>query len=741
MSIKSRFWLLVVAFVSALTVAAIINMISSSKQQVVMAEIADALTASQAVGNISRLMESNQSQILYALQYDSANPTLAASHYFPVELYYDQVKINVGQINESWEIYLKTHTAQMVKEETELFQLVRGEYLNTGLLAIIDLMKANQFNDAYTHFQQQTEPLLMNARPMADMIATKVAERVATLQAEAKTLSNLMTWILQGVVIAAILFGIGLAIYSIRIIASNLDAGREWASRILTTGQLSHRLGLKHNDEISVMLMDIQSAFSSLDEGMKQARQVVSAIARADFSQRMKGVYVGDLQVLQEGVNGSAESVDLMMRELGKVMEGLNAGRFDVHMDTKVPQAFRALVETALDRIHGVVTEINTVMMRMNDGDFNARVEVETSGHLLTMKDAINDSMARLSLAVTGINSIVRAQADGDLTQECTADFKGQLNDLKVSINATARKLRETVSQVALVSSIVNEEAGQVSQGASDLSGRVQEQAAALEQTSSTMDQMATEVNANTANARKVADLAIMVKTQSIEGAEVMQQTIGAMQSIRESSSKIADIVTLIDGIAFQTNLLALNAAVEAARAGDHGRGFAVVAGEVRALAGKSANAAKDIKTLIMDSVQRIEAGTSLADKSGEMLTGISKSVQEVAGMIDEIANASHEQSVGIGQVRLAIAQIDDVTQQNAALVEETTAAAEHLSDQANSLREDMSFFNTGTEHAVERQKGRVGSPKAKSAEAPKAAKALPAPADTGAAANEWSEF
>lgn len=739
MSIKNRFWLLVITFLGALVVAAIMNMISSSKQHAVMAEIADTLTASQAVGNISRLMESNQSQILYALQYDSANPTLAASHYFPVDLYYDQVKANVALINENWDTYLKTQTAQVVKEETELFQLVRGEYLNVGLLAIIELMKANQFNEAYTHFQQQTEPLLMNARPMADMIAAKVTERVATLQAEAESLSQWMNLILQGVVITAILFGIGLAIYSIRIIASNLDAGREWANRILTTGQLSHRLSLKHTDEISVMLMDIQSAFSSLDEGMNQARQVVSAIAHADFSQRMSGVYVGDLQVLQQGVNGSAESVDLMMRELGKVMEGLNAGKFDVQMDTRVPQAFRDLVASGLNNIHAVIEDINKVMSEMNDANFDAKVVANAQGSLLTMKNNINDAMQNISLVIHSIVEVVGAQAQGDLTKELPdGTYKGQFHDLKSAMAYSMQRMRDTVIQAVETSNIVNEEAQQVSQGAADLSGRVQEQAAALEQTSSTMDEMASEVNANTSNARKVADLALGVQKQSVEGASVMQQTIGAMQSIRESSSKIADIVTLIDGIAFQTNLLALNAAVEAARAGDHGRGFAVVAGEVRALAGKSANAAKDIKVLISDSVQRIEVGTNLADKSGDMLTGIAQSVQEVAGMIEEIANASHEQSVGIGQVRLAISQIDDVTQQNAALVEETTAAAEHLSEQANTLRDSMTFFNTG---------GRTGQT-APSARRVKTVKpvvnktpALPAPSNTDSASSEWSDF
>jgi methyl-accepting chemotaxis protein len=221
-----------------------------------------------------------------------------------------------------------------------------------------------------------------------------------------------------------------------------------------------------------------------------------------------------------------------------------------------------------------------------------------------------------------------------------------------------------------------------------------------------------------------------------------MRQTIDAMQSIKASSAKINDIVTIIDGIAFQTNLLALNAAVEAARAGEHGRGFAVVASEVRALAGKSADAAKDIKTLITDSVARIENGTHLADKSGEMLNGIAGSIQQVAGMIESIADASHEQSIGIGQVHLAIADIDRVTQENAALVEETTAAAESLTSEANGLRNDMAFFKTGHQPRMAATRPSVTgrAPAARSPVTSRTPAALPAP-DRKTNSQEWGEF
>jgi methyl-accepting chemotaxis protein len=379
-------------------------------------------------------------------------------------------------------------------------------------------------------------------------------------------------------------------------------------------------------------------------------------------------------------------------------------------------------------------------MAHMNDGDFNGRVQASAQGDLLSMKNNVNASMDNIARAIQAISDVVGAQAKGDLTKELPeGTFKGQLHDLKNAINFSSCKVKESVTQAIHASYIVYDAAEQVSQGSADLSGRVQEQAAALEQTSATMNEMASAVQANTSNAHKVAGLAQQVQSQAGAGVDVMQQTISAMQSIKASSGKIADIVTMIDGIAFQTNLLALNAAVEAARAGEHGRGFAVVAGEVRALAQKSADAAKDIKDLINDSVMRIEVGTQLADKSGEMLSGITGSIEQVANMISEIAKASSEQSQGIDQVHKAMSEIDRVTQENAALVEETTAAAESLSTEADHLKNNMEFFKTGSTVTPSRYVAKPTTSAVKSAK--KSSKGLPTPKSSQANSNEWSDF
>ncbi len=352
-----------------------------------------------------------------------------------------------------------------------------------------------------------------------------------------------------------------------------------------------------------------------------------------------------------------------------------------------------------LDRTQevNITDDIIRVMKDMNEGSFDSQVIVEADGVLKIMKDNINGALAQIGSAVAGISEVLEAQATGDLTQQLPSGvFRGQIHDLKNSINYATEKLKEVVSSAIEAAQVVSEASAQVSQGATDLSERVQSQAAALEQTSATMHQMSSAIENTSQNSRRAAELSFEVKSQSTEGAQVMEKTISAMKAIEESSHKIADIVSLIDSIAFQTNLLALNAAVEAARAGEHGRGFAVVAGEVRALAQKSAEASKEIRSLIDVSVERVGNGTQLAQKSGDYLKQITHSIQDMAEMIQQIANASTEQSQGIAQVHEAITQIDSVTQQNAALVEETTAAAETLENEAANLRQTMSYFKTG---------------------------------------------
>lgn len=507
---------------------------------------------------------------------------------------------------------------------------------------------------------------------------------------------------LFGILAVLLIIGLLTAYYVIvqRGIRAPLNIMTTQLKNIAQTGRFSAQINYQAQDEIGEAVGALNSLLKNLDTALTETNAVVSGLAAGNLKQRINNDYIGDLAVLKNGVNESADGISQVMTELSAAMQALQTGNFSHKIATNAPGEFGIMLNNAAQAMQNfnlVIGDIIGAMTAMSEGDFNRSIHAQAQGDLLRMKEAVNLSLHALATAVSAISDVMAAQAIGDLTQALpSGSFKGQLHDLKNAINYSSAKVKETVEQAMQVSYIVSHAAQQVSQGAYDLSGRVQEQAAALEQTSSTMTEMTSAVEMNTRNARRVADLTHQVESQTSSGVAVMQQTIAAMQSIRESSVKISDIVTLIDGIAFQTNLLALNAAVEAARAGEHGRGFAVVAGEVRALAGKSAEAAKDIKALISDSVTRIETGTELADKSGAMLNGITASIREVAGMIEEIANASNEQNIGIQQVNKAIDNIDTVTQENAALVEETSAAAESLDRESQTLRNNMSFFKTG---------------------------------------------
>ena len=344
-----------------------------------------------------------------------------------------------------------------------------------------------------------------------------------------------------------------------------------------------------------------------------------------------------------------------------------------------------------------VSREIIQVMQDMESGHFTSRVDSAASGELDLIKDSVNASMRVLSDSVNQIGQAMRAQAAGDLTVQLPdGSFKGDLDELKEAINYSLANLKGVVTAVMEASNTIKSSATDVAKASSGLSSRVQQQAAALEKTSSSMVQMNTSIQETNTHAQQASELVSGVQQKANQGRAVMTQTIKAMQGIKASSKKIEQIVSLIDGIAFQTNLLALNAAVEAARAGENGRGFAVVAGEVRGLAQKSAEAAKDIKLLIGESVNQIDEGTQLADASGEALMAITQAVDEVTDLVEFIANASVEQADGIAQVNHAISNIERVTQQNASLVEETAATAERLRDQAFVLEENMLFFKTG---------------------------------------------
>ena len=288
---------------------------------------------------------------------------------------------------------------------------------------------------------------------------------------------------------------------------------------------------------------------------------------------------------------------------------------------------------------------------------------------------------------------VAGAIAAGNLTTLVRPRGDDEIGQLTVALAGMQDSLARVVGHVRRNSESVSVAAGEISQGGNDLSARTEEQASALQQAAASMEQLGATVRQNAENAQQANELALGASSVAQRGGEVVGEVVATMRGINESSRRIVDIIGVIDGIAFQTNILALNAAVEAARAGEQGRGFAVVAGEVRNLAQRSAGAAREIKSLISASVERVEHGTSLVDRAGATMTEIVGAIARVAGIMGEISAANSEQSTGVGQVGEAIAQMDQATQQNAALVEESSAAAESLRDQARELVGAVSVF------------------------------------------------
>ena len=297
--------------------------------------------------------------------------------------------------------------------------------------------------------------------------------------------------------------------------------------------------------------------------------------------------------------------------------------------------------------------------------------------------------------AYADFRRVVEALAQGDLTVSMEGRFTDDLALMQTALNASIGNLAKMMTEIRDSSTTITSSTNEIFESASSLGHRTESQASSLEETSSSIEELSGTVRQNAENAAQANTLASEASTEATKGGEIVQRANDAMGAINAASKRIADIIGVIDEIAFQTNLLALNAAVEAARAGEQGRGFAVVAAEVRNLAQRSAEAAKEIKGLIADSVEKVDEGTRLVNGSGEALEGIVAGVRKVSSIIAEIAAASQEQASGIDEVARAITQLDEITQQNASMVEESTAASESTRDQARRLSELVSAFRT----------------------------------------------
>ena len=552
-------------------------------------------------------------------------------------------------------------------------------------------------------------------------------------------------WVVLGVLAVALAIGVP-SIRLGRSIASRLrDAGRH--ADAISTGMLDRSIDAGALDEIGHLLQALDKMRADLKQRMERDQAISAENLRVrtalDFVSR--NVRIADsngiviyanrtmmktLGEIESDVRASVPSFSLdrvigsnvaelctnpafvrKSEQIGTTQYGelvIGSRTFDVVISPILNDAGQriGLVAEWTERTQELVVEreVEDMIAAAVSGDFTHRIDVQgKQGFFKSLAVSMNELVAVVAGGLEDTARVLNAISRGVLTEKIDRDYAGTFGRLKEDTNTTVDKLREVVGRIKDSTEAINTAAREISAGNSDLSSRTEEQASSLEETASSMEELNATVKQNAESALKANELGRQSNDAVMRGAETVKRVVSTMSDIQESSRKIADIIGVIDSIAFQTNILALNAAVEAARAGEQGRGFAVVASEVRNLAQRSAQAAKEIKGLIADSVERVDGGAKLVAEAGATMEQVVDSFRQVTGLVTDIASASQEQASGISQVTQAVSQMDGVTQQNAALVEEAAAAAESLEEQARSLMRAVGQFR------LDDQDGRSG--------------------------------
>jgi methyl-accepting chemotaxis protein len=595
-----------------------------------------------------------------------------------------------------------------------------------------------------------------------DLITFQSELMVKTGEDADKAVSSALSMIIV-LALIAVIAGVVIALMIVRNLMKQLGGEPDYAAHAvgqIAQGNLSIDLEIKPGDTSS-LLYSLKNMQDSLRAIVAEIKNIVEAAAiRGDFSVKMdlngKAGYTKELSDLLNSLSNVSETG---LNDVTRVATALAAGDLSQKITKDYPGVFGQTkngVNSTVDSLTKIVEEIkNIVEDAAVRGSFTTKMDMNgKQGYTKTLADLLNQLSDVTDTGLRDIMRVAQALADADLTQSMTKDYPGLFGQTKDAVNTTVGNLKSLVNEVKVSVDSIGTASKEIASGNTDLSQRTEEQASSLEETAASMEELTSTVKQNAENAKQANQLAHSASTVAVKGGSVVQEVVGTMSAINESSRKIVDIISVIDGIAFQTNILALNAAVEAARAGEQGRGFAVVAAEVRNLAQRSAAAAKEIKTLIDNSVEKVDLGTKLVDDAGRTMEEIVNAVKRVTDIMSEISAASAEQSQGIEQVNQAITQMDEVTQQNAALVEEAAAAAESLEEEAQSLTRSVSVFKmdnssaqsravTAPARAAAKPVARHPAPAARhaapAASKPKALPAKAAPPKGGE--EEWEEF
>ncbi|HEY8034444.1 MAG TPA: methyl-accepting chemotaxis protein [Methylobacter sp.] len=731
-SIKARL-LMVIAIMSVLLlVVGGIGLLGMSKASDDLLTVHnDRMLPSNRIFQIQKLLLTNRLRISSSL----FNPTSGS-----IQKNLSEVEQNIISINKIWDNYIGNSLNPDEKNLADKVAVDRNRFITEGLQPTISALRNNDIVLASQLIENKVNPLY---EPVGEGIQQLLQLQIgiAKQEFEAGQLRYYSTREIASVLIASgIMLALWLSFSLLRSIARPLNATINHFGQI-AQGNYNNTIEIKCMDEIGRVMAALKAMQIKLGFDVAEAKRIADEHLRIKIAldNVSTGVMIADNErniiYANKSVVRMFGTAEVGIRKLLPNFSIDNLLGTNIDSFHKIPShqaqllaestsfstvsidlGDRSMVVTVspvinskgkrmgsvaewLDRTAEVMVEkeVAVILVAAVMGDFTQRIVMQgKAGFYRELSESINQLM---QTSESGLNETVRvfnALSHGDLTEKIINHYSGTFGKLKEDANSTVDNLKDTIGQIKDVAESIHTAAKDIAHGNMSLSHRTEVQAASLDQTTASMQKLTLTVHQNSDNAKHASELAVSASDTAGKGVTVIDQVVKMMEAINESSRKVVEIITVIDSIAFQTNILALNAAVEAARAGEQGRGFAVVAGEVRSLAQRAASAAGEIKNLIGDSVEKVEDGRKLVTQAGLTMEDIVNSIHGVTAIMSEISAASAEQTAGIEQVNLAICQMDDVTQQNAALVEQATAAAESLEKQTQHLTVTVTHFKMG---------------------------------------------